>query len=143
MKLNLNDNIKVKLTDLGKDIYYHQYDNLNAAYGVEICKPKYPKVDEDGYTTFQLWTFIELYGSHIGMGLPNVIEPIEIVFDVPTAEKRKTMQWIPHTSIFGGLGEKVYTCSECGYNIGFHTENYCPRCGKIREEKSNESTVLS
>lgn len=38
-------------------------------------------------------------------------------------------EWIPHKSIFGGLGEKVYTCDKCGYNIGFRRENYCPNCG--------------
>ena len=43
--------------------------------------------------------------------------------------ERKTGKWIPHKSIFGGLGEKVYTCNQCGYNIGFHTENFCPNCG--------------
>lgn len=81
MRLNLNDNIRVKLTDLGKDIYYHQYDRLNNAFGRQICKPSMPKVDEDGYTTFQLWEFMELYGAHIGMTLPNVIEPLEIVYE--------------------------------------------------------------
>lgn len=81
MRLNLNDEIKVKLTEHGKNIYYHQYDQLNTALGREVCKPSYPKVDEDGYTTFQLWCFIELYGVHIGMSLPNVIEPLEIVCD--------------------------------------------------------------
>ena len=86
MRLNLNDNIKVKLTEHGKDIYYHQYDRTNAFLGRELCKPSYPKVDEDGYTTFQLWCFMELYGVHMGMTLPNVIEPLDIVFDEPTIE---------------------------------------------------------
>jgi hypothetical protein len=89
MRLNLNDNIKVKLTEHGKDIYYHQYDRTNAFLGSELCKPSYPKVDEDGYTTFQLWCFMELYGVHMGMTLPNVIEPLDIVFDEPTIEERK------------------------------------------------------
>lgn len=89
MRLNLNDNIKVKLTEHGKDIYYHQYDRTNLLLGREVCKPSYPKVDEDGYTTFQLWCFIELYGIHMGMTLPNVIEPLDIVFDAPTIEERK------------------------------------------------------
>lgn len=91
MRLNLNDNIRVKLTEHGKDIYYHQYDRTNKLLGREVCKPSYPKVDEDGYTTFQLWCFIELYGIHMGMTLPNVIEPLDIVFDEPTIEQeRKT-----------------------------------------------------
>lgn len=81
IRLNLNEPIKVKLTDLGKEIYYHQYDRVNQIAGREICKPKFPKEDENGYTEFQLWCFMELYGEHIGMTLPNVIEPLEIVYE--------------------------------------------------------------
>lgn len=77
--LNLNDTIKVKLTDHGKDIYYHRFDNLIET-GVKLT-PEMPKVDADGYTKFQLWDFIQLYGQHIGMIKPNVIEPINIVID--------------------------------------------------------------
>ena len=81
IRINLNEPIKVKLTDWGKEIYYHQYDKINQIAGREICKPKFPKEDENGYTEFQLWCFIELYGIHIGMILPNVIEPLEIVYE--------------------------------------------------------------
>lgn len=80
MRINLNDPVKVKLTDWGKEIYYHQYDRVNEAVGREICKPSYPKEDENGYTEFQLWSFMELYGEHMGMTLPNVIEPLEILY---------------------------------------------------------------
>ena len=31
IEINLNETIRVKLTDLGKDIYYHQYDELHKA----------------------------------------------------------------------------------------------------------------
>ena len=81
VRINLNKPIKVKLTDWGKEIYYHQYDRINQIAGREICKPKFPKEDENGYTEFQLWCFIELYGMHMGMTLPNVIEPLEIVYE--------------------------------------------------------------
>ena len=77
--LNFNDIIKVKLTDHGKDIYYHRFDNLIET-GVNLT-PKMPEVDTDGYTKFQLWEFIQLYGQYIGMALPNVIEPIDIVIE--------------------------------------------------------------
>lgn len=80
VRINLNEPIKVKLTDWGKEIYYHQYDRINQIAGREICKPKFPKEDENGYTEFQLWCFIELYGMHMGMTLPNVIEPLEVVY---------------------------------------------------------------
>lgn len=81
IRINLNEPIKVKLTDWGKEIYYHKYDRTNQIAGREICKPSFPKEDENGYAEFQLWCFIELYGIHIGMALPNVIEPLEIVYE--------------------------------------------------------------
>ena len=81
MRINLNDPVKVKLTDWGKEIYFHQYDRVNKAVGREICKPRFPKEDEFGYTEFQLWRFMELYGEHIGITLPNVIEPLEILYE--------------------------------------------------------------
>ncbi len=81
IRINLNEPIKVKLTDWGKVIYYHQYDRTNQIAGREICKPKFPKEDENGYTEFQLWRFIELYGEHMGMTIPNVIKPLEIVYE--------------------------------------------------------------
>lgn len=81
IRINLNEPIKVKLNDWGKEIYYHQYDRTNQIAGREICKPRFPREDENGYTEFQLWCFIELYGMHMGMTLPNVIEPLEIVYE--------------------------------------------------------------
>lgn len=81
IRVNLNEQIKVKLTDWGKEIYYHQFDKINQIAGREICKPMFPKEDENGYTRFQLWDFIQLYGKHIGMAFPNVIEPIEIIYE--------------------------------------------------------------
>lgn len=80
IRINLNEPIKVKLTDWGKEIYYHQYDRTNHIAGRKICEPKFPKEDENGYTEFQLWCFMELYGEHMGMTLPNVIKPLEIVY---------------------------------------------------------------
>ena len=79
-KINLNETIKVKLTPYGAEIYYKQFDEANKQYGKEICKPHMPRIDKDGYTEFQLWHFIELYGQHIGICKPNVIEPLEIVY---------------------------------------------------------------
>lgn len=82
VRINLNEPIKVKLTDLGKEIYYHQYDELNRTVGWIVCNPSFPKEDADGYTEFQLWHFMELYGHHIGMAKPGVIKPLEIVYQM-------------------------------------------------------------
>ena len=61
-KLNINEFIKVKLTERGKDIFYHQYDGLNSRLG------------ENGFTEFQLHEFMNLYGRYMINGLPSVIE---------------------------------------------------------------------
>lgn len=79
-KINLNETIKVKLTPYGAEIYYKQFDELNKQRGREICKPHMPRIDKDGYTEFQLWHFMELYGAHIGMCEQNVIKPLDIVY---------------------------------------------------------------
>lgn len=86
VRINLNEFVKFKLTDYGKDIYYHQYDELNetikrrgAVHGF-ILKPTMPKVDADGYTEMQLWAFMQLYGPHTGMAMENYIQPLEIIY---------------------------------------------------------------
>lgn len=73
-KLNMNDCIRVKLTDHGKYIYYHRFDDA-IRRGLRF-KREYPKVDSNGFTTFQLWHFIELYGRYISITQPNVVEDI-------------------------------------------------------------------
>ena len=86
MMINLNDTVKFKLTDYGKEIWYHQFDELNELAGKEVIKPSFPREDEDGYTSLQLWLFIHLYGEHICMGKKNVIEPLELICERGEAE---------------------------------------------------------
>jgi hypothetical protein len=81
LKLNLNDSIKVKLTEYGRDIYYHQYDELNGRAGRVLCEASYPKVDENGFTEFQLHHFMNLYGEYMIVGCKNVIEDNNIYVD--------------------------------------------------------------
>ena len=81
MTINLNDFVKVKLTDCGKDIYYHRFDTVNKIIikrGGNPIVPHMPKVDSEGKTKIQLWDFIALYGDYIGMAKPNVIEPLDL-----------------------------------------------------------------
>ncbi len=71
-KININEFVKVKLTDYGKDIFYHQYDNINKKYNKNICKPHLPDVDDEGYTKFQLWGLMQLYGTYFILGSVNI-----------------------------------------------------------------------
>jgi hypothetical protein len=84
IKINLNESVKFKLTPLGADIYYHRYDDLNKRIirnGGQPLSPSLPRVDDEGYTSMQLWHFMEIYGGeHMGLTKPNVIKPLEIIY---------------------------------------------------------------
>lgn len=84
-KLNWNDYVKVKLNDRGRDIFFHQYDEL-IKRGFKI-DPIYPIEDEDGFCKFQLWHFIQLYGSHIGNGFPSIVEDVNFYIDESDLEE--------------------------------------------------------
>lgn len=84
MTINLNEHVKVKLNDRGKDIFYHQYDDLNLfikVQGGKLIEPCMPEVDADGYTSIQLWELMNIFGPHIGMGLPIPFENNAIVIE--------------------------------------------------------------
>lgn len=81
MKINLNESVKVKLTPFAQEIYKQQIEDLNKRIGKTVVIKKNRNTDKDGYSTFQLWDFIETFGAYIGMGRPNIIEPLEIVYE--------------------------------------------------------------
>lgn len=64
-------------------------------------------------------TVEEMIDAYTNEGCPTIYSNPE----------QESIKWIPHKSVFGGLDERVYTCNKCGYNIGFHVENFCPNCG--------------
>lgn len=84
VKINLNEQVKFKLTDFGKDIYYHRFDDVNRLI-IKNCgkplTPRMPETDENGYTEMQLWDFMSVFGEHMGMARPEVLYPLEIIYD--------------------------------------------------------------
>lgn len=84
MKINFNDSVRVKLTDWGKEVYFHQFDELNkfiTSHGGTPIKPNFPEADENGYTRIQLWQFMEIFGQHIGMCKDPVALPLEFLYE--------------------------------------------------------------
>ena len=83
--VNINAKIKVKLTERGETILdrevagtMNMLKNHNMLNFFDDYFP-YPK-DEAGYTEFQLWDFMRLFGSHFWTGCPSIIEKNEIIF---------------------------------------------------------------
>lgn len=74
-KINLNDYVYVKLNPKGVDIYYHRNDDLNK------FEREMPKIDENGFTRFQLHEFMALYGSYMELHEENVLTELNFYFD--------------------------------------------------------------
>lgn len=64
--VNINEYIKVKLTDKGKEIYRNYYHDIDDEHVPTL------DIDEEGYCKFQLWEFMHIFGEHFRMvgGLP-------------------------------------------------------------------------
>ena len=83
--ININEPIKVKLTPLGAEIYYHRYDAVindvpNAAK--KYFAPRLPKTDIMGFTEFQLWEFMNIYGEYFSMGrMDKIIDPLNLYIE--------------------------------------------------------------
>ena len=67
VRINLNEIVKFKLSERGKEIYRHRYDGLE------------PELDDDGYMSMQLRTFMRAFGEHMIPGVPEVVQPFEII----------------------------------------------------------------
>lgn len=92
VRINLNENVRFKLTDAGLEIYRHQYDEVKSLYPQIGIKPPEPKLDSDGYASMQLHHFMSVYGPHLVPGKPTPIEKLEIVYDEPVAPRLMSVE---------------------------------------------------
>lgn len=84
ISLNVNSHIKVKLTKYGIEAYERYIKNALPCSLVLVGKFFIPpaRIDEEGYTKFQLWEFMQIFGEYFYMGNTHqVIEPLEIYID--------------------------------------------------------------
>lgn len=78
-KSNLNNYIKVKLTEYGRIIYRNSFVKLG------LSEPKI-RIDEEGYTSFQMHDFINVFGQYIRIGYDLPCET-NIQIEVDSADK--------------------------------------------------------
>lgn len=70
-KFNFNDSVKVRLTNFGIEILKQQHNELNSRIknrGGKGLGEFSVNVDEEGYTTFQLWSLISKFGHVMQLG---------------------------------------------------------------------------
>lgn len=81
IKYNVNNRIKVKLTEYGKSILEREVaatmSMLKTLNFTDEYSP-YPE-DDDGYTEFQLWNFMRIFGNHFEAGSHLIVENNELV----------------------------------------------------------------
>lgn len=72
LPININDSVKIKLNEAGYKhmVKYHKaialFENTKDRYNIEYFKAK---ANKEGYTEFQLWDFMQIFGSHTCMGM--------------------------------------------------------------------------
>ena len=74
---NINDIIKVKLTQKGKLVYLEHQIEIQKRFNrdkIKIDVPLNIEVDNEGFSSFQLWRFMEIFGSHMYCGAEPIIE---------------------------------------------------------------------
>lgn len=80
-RYNINDRIKVKLTEHGKAILRRDViDTMSALKNLRADSYSFYLEDEEGYIEFQLWDFMRIFGSYFWNGCPQIIEKNEIIF---------------------------------------------------------------
>lgn len=66
-EINLNDEVWVKLTEEGHDIHYEQHRELRRSMKMPLPYNA-PKEDAEGWSKWQLWHLMEVFGPHIRLG---------------------------------------------------------------------------
>jgi len=77
IKFNINDPVKVKVTEYGYEVwleYSNQFVKYSPTYPVTTIEELKAKQDDDGYTEFQLWDMMSIFGSKMQMGFKNPID---------------------------------------------------------------------
>jgi hypothetical protein len=68
-RFNINDNIKVRLTDEGRKIHREAYARDIPEYMRATCPYLAPKEDADGWSQWQAWSFMSIFGAHMRCGV--------------------------------------------------------------------------
>ncbi len=83
---NVNERVRVKLTDIGKAELQRQHDELVRFYPKANFGSAY-HIDGDGWTSLPMWDLMKCLGHLCGMGLPV---PFETVIEIERAASTVT-----------------------------------------------------
>lgn len=78
IECNLNKIVYVRLNNVGRDVYKNYIEDLNRNCTMRFSTK--PEVDENGFTKFQLWDLIHIFGEYIDLGLSTPFDKNCIYF---------------------------------------------------------------
>ncbi|MEH7503275.1 hypothetical protein V7152_14900 [Neobacillus drentensis] len=67
-KVNFNEPVKVQLTEAGIYILKQRHEELKRKIGRPNLEPVDIKIDDEGYSSFQLWSLMNVFGNHMSLG---------------------------------------------------------------------------
>lgn len=102
--VNFNDEVKVKLTEAGINILKREHQQNAKHYNDRgFTYPEFElKVDEEGWSSFQLWHLMNLFGNHM---YPSMAQPFGAMVVIPKSKPISTVKI---------KGVKVPLCIRCG-----------------------------
>lgn len=133
--MNINDIVKVKLTQVGIDILKNYHEEIKKEIDVDIKI----EIDSDGYYTDQLWHIMYIFGGRMVMGAPM---PFETEIIIKEREKGceycKGEDWHERKRFYDGdstffvvdTDNTLYVEHEDVGSIISPEINFCPMCGK-------------
>jgi hypothetical protein len=77
---NINETVKVRLTEYGKKLHKQQWVDFWSSIG-RLNENPYapPQEDENGYVKFQMWDLMEKFGNHCGLCKELAFETVILI----------------------------------------------------------------
>ena len=66
IKFNINEMVRVRLTDYGRKIDRERFEKIKADTGHSLSYK--PKKESDGWSRWQMWVLMETFGEHCTWG---------------------------------------------------------------------------
>lgn len=85
LKFNINENVRVKLTDYGREMLkkdHEEFWNMVQTLGGRpnvLIEYVPPVEDDDGWSTWQMWCLMKNLGQYVGMATKN---PFELTIEI-------------------------------------------------------------
>ena len=80
---NINNIVKVKLTEYGKKMLERDHNEFWSAQGASGMLDKFPyephEEDENGYAKFQLWSLMYQLGKYCGLGCAMPFDTVILI----------------------------------------------------------------